>query len=68
MLVYCLTNKIDGKKYVGQTVQSLAKRLEGHRSYAPAHKNSYVHRAIKKHGWVSFEVSILQANKTWVNI
>lgn len=60
--IYCYTNKITGKKYVGQTCQSLEKR---------AGKNGYKYRrctvfwkAIQKYGWENFEVEILEDGLT----
>lgn len=58
MLIYLLTNTINGKQYVGQTTQPLRKRLAGHRHKSSA-KTMYVARAIQKYGWENFEASVL---------
>jgi len=60
MLVYCITNKITNKKYVGQTAQSLEKRVRGHRFLSSAtYKNMPIAWAIQKYGWDNFSVEIL---------
>jgi group I intron endonuclease len=54
--IYKLTNKINGKCYIGKTV-NLVKRLSGHkcdrRSHAP------ILKAINKYGWDNFEYEVL---------
>ena len=59
MLIYIITNKITGKKYVGQTVQSLEKRIRGHCWLSSVtHKHMPIAFAIQKYGWENFEVEI----------
>jgi len=70
MLIYLLTNTVNGKVYVGQTIQTLSKRMNGHKGTSKCPKakgyNDYVHRAIRKYGWDNFKVSIIDntTNKT----
>lgn len=56
--IYIITNKINGKRYVGQTKYTTEYRWNGHlyecRVYA--HKPSYFHNAIIKYGSDAFEV------------
>ncbi len=59
-LIYCFTNKINGKKYVGLTTQSLEARTKKHLSQV--NDNSYFHRGIKKHGIDNFQSVILEDN------
>lgn len=54
--VYCHTNKIDGKKYVGITGQKPEKRWGNGRNYS---HNAYFDNAIKKYGWEEFSHEIL---------
>lgn len=50
MIVYKITNKINGKVYIGQTIRSLEVRLKQHLSRG----ESLVSKAIKKYGLENF--------------
>ena len=58
-IIYCLTNSINSKKYVGQTVRTLAERLEDHskESKRPKYK---LHFAIQKYGIKNFQIEVLE--------
>lgn len=57
--IYCHTNKLNGKKYIGQTKQSLERRFENGKAY----KNCVLfYNAIQKYGWENFEHEILETN------
>jgi group I intron endonuclease len=58
MTIYLLTNRINGKYYVGQTVQCLHRRLRVHRDVAPL-KRGPLQCAIQKYGMDAFDVDIL---------
>lgn len=54
------TNITNGKSYIGQTVQSLNKRIIKHINDALNNRyNSYFHKAIRKYGKKNFEWEIL---------
>lgn len=57
MIVYLITNKINGKRYVGQTVQCLPYRWSAHTN----EKSQCValNRAIQKYGKENFEIKVL---------
>jgi group I intron endonuclease len=59
MLVYLVTNKINGKRYVGQTSQSLQKRWNRHKSPMNHRRSSYLYNAICKYGAANFDVKPL---------
>lgn len=60
-VVYVITNKQNGKKYVGKTVQPLEVRWYGHVSSARRGDNGMlVCRAIKKHGVEAFDHVVLE--------
>jgi len=55
-VVYCYTNLINGKKYIGQTFNERERKQQ--------HKNckgtkNYFHNAIKKYGWDNFKYEVL---------
>ena len=55
MIVYKITNRIDGKVYIGQTIKPLAVRWKRHCN--PANDNCVaIHRAIKKYGKENFTI------------
>ena len=59
MIVYCYTNKINNKKYIGITSRSLEEREQNH-LYEAYNKNSLTYnvpfkRAIRKYGIESFK-------------
>jgi len=54
MIIYKIFNKINGKIYIGQTIQKLSRRLAKH-----IRENTYpVQRALNKYGINSFDISI----------
>lgn len=60
MIIYLVTNKINGKQYVGQTVGSLRRRKKRHLSCAKAHKdNSYFHNTLRKWTKDNFDWKII---------
>jgi len=56
-VVYKITNSINDKVYVGQTVQKLRERLDANN--IENHYNEYLRNAFNKHGYDSFCVSVL---------
>lgn len=50
--IYLITNKVNGKQYVGQTVRTIKNRFDGHIS----DKNMYISRAIRKYGKENFKI------------
>lgn len=56
MIVYLITNKVNGKRYVGQTVRSLEERWKDH---CRVKDDNYFHRAIHKYGVENFSLEII---------
>lgn len=61
MIIYEAKNKINGKRYIGQTIRTLEERKRGHISGTGC---SYFRRAINKYGENAFEWSIIDTAET----
>jgi len=59
--IYSIENKINGKKYIGQTIRLLQKRIYEYKSAFNLNKfnNPYLLNAFKKYGWENFEFKII---------
>ena len=55
--VYMIKNRMNGKCYIGKTSRGIDYRVEQHR--AANSESMSLHRAIRKYGWVNFEVILL---------
>ena len=62
-VIYCYTNKINGKKYIGQTCQTLEERA-GRDGYFYVLKDGVFGKAIQKYGWENFVPEILESGLT----
>lgn len=63
-LIYCYTNLINNKKYIGQT-NNLKRRIKQHKddsftNYNEARYNQLIHQAIRKYGLDNFKIDILE--------
>ena len=61
--IYVLENTIDGKFYVGQSV-NVERRLGIHKR---AHNDQYIDRAINKHGWDNFKKYTVEISEKVLN-
>lgn len=61
MIIYMATNRLDGKEYVGQTINNLKQRRNEHIGASLNKRdNNYFHSAIRKHGPENFDWEIIQ--------
>ena len=58
MFIYSLTNKVNGKRYVGQTTKSVEWRWSQHRKHVGS-VHFPVYHALRKYGPEGFEVEVL---------
>lgn len=56
--IYCITNKVNGKKYIGQTIQTIRKRWNGHVS--KCRNRPMVDRAIDLYGKENFNIEQIE--------
>lgn len=66
MLIYKITNIVNNKSYVGQTIKNADKRWKEHQQHAfGSHvndQNKHLYRAIRKYGLENFTFEVLQDN------
>jgi group I intron endonuclease len=60
MIIYKITNLLNGKSYVGQTVRKLSERLKEHRKS----KTTAIGRALRKYGNANFKIEVLAECKS----
>ncbi len=58
-IIYLVTNKVNQKVYVGQTVRTLEARQYRHFQSAGYGSDTYFHRALRQYGKENFEWSVL---------
>lgn len=59
--IYKITNKKNGKIYIGQTIQPIQRRFNQHVSHAITEKSDHKFaRAIRKYGKENFEIEIIE--------
>ena len=76
--IYLISNDVNNKLYVGQTLQTLNKRFNGHCCYSKSDRSSnmYIKRAIHKYGRDKFHIKLIEEcsinllnerEKYWIN-
>lgn len=63
-IIYCATNLINNKKYIGQTTRSIHRRKLEHISSAYRNGKYSFHKAILKYGETNFQWSVLDTAKS----
>lgn len=66
--IYKITNLVNGKIYIGQTVQQVQRRWTRHLQDAEKHEHDlHLYRAIRKYGVENFKIEHIATaeNKTW---
>ena len=58
--IYKITNKINGKVYIGQTKKTIEERFQEHLKKAKIHTNRYLYDAMNKYGYENFIVSQIE--------
>jgi group I intron endonuclease len=61
-IIYCYTNKVTGKKYVGQTINPDQRKSNHLHEATVRNSDYYFHRSIRKHGWGNFIYEVLEEN------
>lgn len=58
--VYCITNKINGKQYIGKTISSIKKRYQQHCNDSKRFPDRPLYRAMNKYGIENFVIEVLE--------
>ena len=58
-VIYMVTNSVNGKSYIGKTVQGLKDRWDNHLSKARRGVGYYFHKAIRKYGEDCWDIKIM---------
>ena len=61
--IYMITNKINNKKYIGQSIRIETRWREHRNSYLRNDKNTHLYNAMKKYGLENFDFIILEECK-----
>jgi len=65
MLIYKITNLVNNKIYIGQTINSIKRRIGGYRDfYKKDTSSSKIHRAMRKYGFENFKFDVLHIVNT----
>lgn len=67
-ILYCITNSVNEKLYIGKTTQKLNKRWSGHKHRAKIGLSTYFYNAIRKHGVDSFTIKPIATSKSYETI
>jgi group I intron endonuclease len=68
MIIYKVTNKVNGKCYVGQTIQKLEKRIQGHLKESKMENNRPFLLSIKKYGIDNFLFEVIDTAKNLIEL
>ncbi len=59
MIIYKVTNTINGKCYIGQTKHTLSTRQSQHLYESKSDTSFVIYKAIRKYGWHNFTWQVL---------
>ena len=59
-VIYCYTNKVNGKTYIGQTTNEGVRKTQHLRRAVNSNSQYTFHKAIRKYGWDNFEYNVLE--------
>jgi group I intron endonuclease len=64
VVIYLVTNTVNGKIYVGKTVETMDRRWTKHMTSAKRRSNYPFHRAIRKYGTSAFTLQVIATAET----
>ena len=60
--LYCITNKVNKKEYIGATTNTIAARWRGHKRQAKLGRKSKFYNAIRKYGVENFQITEIHSD------
>jgi group I intron endonuclease len=60
MIIYQITNKVNGDFYIGQSIKTKEERFQKHKYDASYGSKTYLHRAMRKYGFDNFIVEEIE--------
>lgn len=67
MIIYQITNTVNGHFYIGKTTKTIQIRFNRHISSAKRGSNTYLHRAMRLHGFNNFVIEAIETNPRDLN-
>lgn len=64
MVVYKIVNDVNGKMYIGQTIQSIESRMSEHIDSAKKGSMNSIHQAIRQYGAEHFHIEVVTTATT----
>jgi group I intron endonuclease len=61
MIIYSILNKVNGKRYIGQTIKALDVRMNGSTGHFGRKSNSLISKAIRKYSAENFEITTIDS-------
>lgn len=68
MHLYKIINTINNRLYIGITKSSLNRRFNSHRFCANSGKNTPLYNAMRKYGFDSFKIELIQTYSSWIEL
>jgi len=66
MIIYQITNKVNGKFYIGKTIKTANERFKKH-YYNHKNLNTHLYNSMRKHGFDNFRIEIIEDVTTDIN-
>jgi len=66
--IYSIVCKVNGKRYIGQTIRDVAERWQGHLKESRTQSHRPLYRAINKYGPGMFTIRVLEDNIEYDNL
>lgn len=62
MIIYKITNQLNGEVYIGQTTKSLEERMIWHRNAFVSQVDTHLYNAMHKYGWDNFVAEVIDSS------